>query len=51
MHGNHYITGGSLILFKKDERQLMGRQTHFSGLLVCEDLWVDPVELQDEFVH
>lgn len=25
--------------------------TDFGGLLVCEDLWVDSVELQDEFVH
>ena len=26
-------------------------RTYFGGLLVCENLRVDPVELKDDFVH
>lgn len=29
----------------------LSMRTYFGGLLVCEDLWVDPVELKDDFVH
>lgn len=33
------------------EAGLLLMRSYSGGLLVCEDLRVDPVELQDEFVH
>lgn len=30
---------------------MLGWSSYFGGLLVSQDLWVDSVELQDEFIH
>lgn len=50
----------SFFTYKKEEENPSKReknlcmkwdQTYFGGLLVCEDLWVDSIELQDEFIY